>query len=388
MGTRTSFAGGGRLWLCLVLLGATICPAMASSWRVTNGDWFEGINWTGGVPGRNSLADISNGGTAAIYSGAVHVWIISVGAGTVVLGETGTVEADTEAVGALGAGTFTQTGGTHTVWTEMYMGRGTGGVGTYELSGSGSFLGYQLFLGDRGTGRFIQTGGTNTLSHLVRLGGDPTGVGIYELSGAGSLSAASVWVGNHGTGTFTQTGGTSTVIGNIYLGFSSGGEGEYGISGGSLAVGEVFVGSAGQGRFSITGAGAQITVSQAFAFGEDSAFSAVAGSTIHMAGAGFTNQNTDPADLTGLANLTLIFEGGTDSDDFEVAGEDRGAALTGWDANFELYKLQLGTGIPVQCGRIRLVDSYDNQSDGGTANEVLYADWLVMNAGASWCGPP
>lgn len=52
------------------------------------------------------------------------------------------------------------------------------------------------------------------------------------------------------------------------------------------------------------------------------------GATIHMTGSAFENESTDPADLAGLSNLSLIFEGGSANvDPFEVAGEDMGAVM-------------------------------------------------------------
>ena len=51
---------------------------------------------------------------------------------------------------------------------------------------------------------------------------------------------------------------------------------------------------------------------------------------IHMTGSDLENTNTNPADLAGLGNLALVFEGGSeDIDQFEVAGEDMGAVVEG-----------------------------------------------------------
>ena len=84
------------------------------------------------------------------------------------------------------------------------------------------------------------------------------------------------------------------------------------------------------GTLAITGTAAQVSISRLLRFGPISTFSAVPGATIHMTGADFENFNTDPAGLAGLGNLALIFEGGTGvTDDFEVAGQDKGADLSG-----------------------------------------------------------
>ena len=99
-----------------------------------------------------------------------------------------------------------------------------------------------------------------------------------------------------------------------------------------------------------------------------------------MTGAALENLNTDPADLAGLGNLTLIFEGGAAvTDDFEAAGQDKGADLAGWTNNFALSTLQLAGSA---AGRIRLVDTFDNRP-GWVGDEAVYTGTLVMNAGAT-----
>jgi len=64
----------------------------------------------------------------------------------------------------------------------------------------------------------------------------------------------------------------------------------------------------------------------------------------------------------------------------EAAGEDRGAAAAGWDENFALHTIELGSGAA--AGRIRLLDAFDNQP-GWVGDEALYTGTLVMNAGAT-----
>jgi len=182
-----------------------------------------------------------------------------------------------------------------------------------------------------------------------------------------------------GTATFTQTGGTNEVD-TLFLGRNLGSTGTYTISGGVLSSPTVCVGYDGAGTLSITGAAAQISVSNFLRFGADSTFTSVPGGTIHMTGAALENLSTAPADLAGLANLTLIFEGGTGvTDDFEAAGQDKGADLSGWTANFALGTLQLGGAA---AGRVALVDTFDNQP-GWVGDEALYTDTLIMNAGAT-----
>ncbi|MDP6380943.1 MAG: PEP-CTERM sorting domain-containing protein, partial [Phycisphaerae bacterium] len=165
---------------------------------------------------------------------------------------------------------------------------------------------------------------------------------------------------------------------DILLGRKAAGAGTYNISGGSLSVANFEVGPVGSGTLNITNAAADITVTNLLHFGADSTLTAVAGSTIHMTGSAFENENIDAADLAGLENLTLIFEGGVgDIDPFEVAGQDVGGVGAGWTANFALEALELG-GIDV--GYVQLVDNFDNQAG---FSEALYVNSLIVGAGST-----
>ena len=64
---------------------------------------------------------------------------------------------------------------------------------------------------------------------------------------------------------------------------------------------------------------------------------------------------------------------------FEVAGEDRGADLDGFDDNFAMGTLELAPDATVL-----LTDRFDNQQDGeGPCDEVLYVDTLIVGEGAT-----
>jgi hypothetical protein len=136
------------------------------------------------------------------------------------------------------------------------------------------------------------------------------------------------------------------------------------------------VGVAGSGTLNITGAAADITVSNLLRFGPDSTFSAASGATIHMTGSAFENVSTNEAALAGLEGLTLVFEGGwADVNPFEVAGEDMGNTHEGFQNNFRLSRLVLG-GADV--GKVQLVDLFNNGNRGGAA-EALYVVTLEVD---------
>ena len=124
-----------------------------------------------------------------------------------------------------------------------------------------------------------------------------------------------------------------------------------------------------------------VGVGGSIVFKQDSTLTAQEGAEIHMTGANFQNESTNSANLAGLSNLTLIFEGGSEVvDDLEVAGKDEGAVLSAFSVdNFLIGTLQLGGEA---AGRIKLVDNFDNQS-GWSGSEALYVSNLIMNAGAT-----
>ena len=395
-----------------LVAGAGADPPPHTCWQhdpATPGDWFEGANWTAGVPDGDDYADINSGGAAGIASGdaealelnlgysagdlgtvsqtggthtvnGLYVGRHSGGEGRYYLSGAGSLSAVVELIGYYGTGTFLQTGGTNTVGGingNLFLGYEAGGSGSYGLSGTGSLGAKNEWVGHMGEGWFSQSGGTNTVNGVLNLAGWSGATGTYELSGTGSLSAENEFVGKSGTGVFTQTGGTHAVTGTLRVGRYPVSRGTYTMSGGSLAAGSLIVGDEGKGALNISGACAEVAVSEVLRFGPLGRFTAVAGSAIHMTGSDFENWSASPADLAGLANLELIFEGGPGSlDSVEAAGQDVGAVAAGWTKNFALGGLTLGGAAG--CGRIELVDECDNLS----GDEALYVDALTLNAGA------
>jgi len=418
---------------------ASLAEDTGTYWQVETGDWSTGENWDNGEPGGSDTACINNGGTAHITQVGEVCDYLSLGnepgqSGTVQLSGTGQLSAwDEEYIGRGGTGTFTQSGGTNTVNGRLYLGYNPGSEGRYELS-DGQLSARRECIGYAygGINTFTQSGGTNTVDRDLWLGDVSGSQGRYELSGTGELSAYNEYIGRDGAGTFTQSGGTNTVEGDLWLGWLSHSEGRYQLSNtGQLSVYDEHIGRVGTGTFTqtggthtvqsctlgywsgssgtytmsagtvdvkslrisycpyehpgegvlnLTGPDADVIIRERLYFGPESTFTAVPRSTIHMIGAAFENENTDPTDLAGLGNLALIFEGGSeDVDPVEVAGEDMGSVLAGLENNFALDTLVLGDE---DVGRIMLVDEFDNQPgwDGG---EALYVNDLVLNPGAT-----
>ena len=76
---------------------------------------------------------------------------------------------------------------------------------------------------------------------------------ISGMSG-GSLATLNLYVGSGGTGTFTQTGGTNSINGSLTLGVSAADNGTYNLSGnGILSAPTAYVGYSGRGAFMQSG---------------------------------------------------------------------------------------------------------------------------------------
>jgi hypothetical protein len=105
----------------------------------------------------------------------------------------------------------------------------------------------------------------------------------------------------------------------------------------------------------------------------------VPGSQIHIVGGPwFRNYSQDENALSGLENLTLIFDAPNAVwDTFEVASLDRGSIAQGFQENFALAGLAVGGQTPVH---LTLYDQIDN---GNRASpECLYVHDLTINSGS------
>jgi T5SS/PEP-CTERM-associated repeat protein len=292
--------------------------------------------------------------------------------GTLKIGNTG--------YSGTGTGTFKQEGGEVEVAINAAVeldSYNTTAPPTYQMEG-GTLQATYLNIGNAVRGQFLQSGGSVNVYDIAMANSTPGSYGYYELNGAGQLAVANEYIGRNGTGVFYQTGGTHTVANRLWLGGVAG-EGSLRIHGGTFSAYDVQLLTAGS-SFGIESASSSVTIGNLLAFTDGTEFSAVSGSTIHMTGSMFENWSTNPTDLAGLSNLTMIFEGGlSDVDPFEIASEDFGLVMGGFDNNFALDTLQIGGA---DIGRLQLVNNRDNQPDFGSA-EVLYVRHLIVNPGST-----
>ncbi len=224
---------------------------------LTTGDMRVGVLNTGTVNqsgGTVSAASLTLGEIGSVPNGAGYYNLT----GTGQLNVSGD-----ESIGMFGYGQITQgaigdaglTG--NTVTGNLFLGAldnihpntgSTPRAGVYILN-SGTLSTYNTIVGSLGVGTFTQSGGTHTVTNNLVVGdqsipSDPTACGgactsggpsegMYNLIG-GTLSTGSTIVGNYGNGTFTQNGGTHTVTGNVTIAANPGSKGTYNLNGGVL----------------------------------------------------------------------------------------------------------------------------------------------------------
>jgi len=217
-------------------LATTPTPAFATDWTGTSStDWFDGTNWSAGVP--------TSGDDANIDTVTSHVTI------------AGTAKARGLFVGNFGTGALTiQNGGTLSDLVS-YIGNFAGSTGTVTVTGAGSSwtTSYDLEVGNRGTGTLTIQNGGKVSSHTSYIGYNAGSTGTVTIDGAGSslTSSATFHVGHKGAGSLTiQNGGTvSDVIG--YIASNAGSTGTVTVTGNGsswansldLAVGNSGIGS-------------------------------------------------------------------------------------------------------------------------------------------------
>ncbi len=148
-------------------------------------------------------------------------------------------------IGYGGTGSFMQSGGVFSLYAAagdhaLILGGNSGASGSYNLSG-GSLSSPSESIGGLGVGTFTQSGGTNTVYNphydYFTLGYSPSSSGAYSLSGSGLLTVTPPEaIGFMGSGTFTQTGGTNSASGGLVLAQYGGSTGTYNLNGGLLRV--------------------------------------------------------------------------------------------------------------------------------------------------------
>ena len=293
--------------------------------------------------------------------------------GSFTLGSGKTLTAVTEVIGYSGTGSFTQSGGTHTVSGNLNLGYNSGSNGTYNLNAGSLLNGGNEYIGFSGTGNFTQSGGTHTVGTYLFLGYNYGSTGSYTLSG-GTLNVAADIGDYAGNGTFNLDGGTLNVTGsfidvaNFRLGNAAGSNGNFMLaSGKTLMAGTEVIGNNGTGTF--TNSGGTNTVGTL----------AINNGTYTLSGGTLTvNTSMDNSGVFELAGGTLTGNGTLANNNlvsgFGTIGGSGGfvsnALLTQNGGNITLTN----TGANANYGNIDLATPYQlrlngaNLSNSGTIN--------------------
>ncbi len=187
-------------------------------------------------------------------AGASGVYVLN--GGSLLLGSA--ASAGTLNVGLLGNGSFTQTGGSVAVQGvtgaegSVQVGRAAGTNAVYAMKG-GSLVSDRIFVGALGFGTFVQSGGTVSTSGsglFIGAGADG-GYGLSTVNGAATLTATVETVGGQGDGLFSQTGNAEHhVKQGLFVGAAAGHQGTFNMGGGSLDAAALQLGgSGGSGQF-------------------------------------------------------------------------------------------------------------------------------------------
>jgi len=187
------------------------------------------------------------------------------------MGGTANLTVDEERIGEPGIGSFNQSGGTHTIsgaTNPLWIASAVGSSGSYIMQGgilnvvnnvagtNGEAVGFN------GNGTFSQSGGTHTVGgsngNLV-VGYSSTGVGTYTIS-AGLLQANSFYVGRDAgaTGTVNVNGGTVNVLTEFLdIALNAPATGTVNVTSGALTAQGIYVG----GKSSVGGGAGVLNIS-------------------------------------------------------------------------------------------------------------------------------
>lgn len=236
-------------------------------------------------------------------------------------------------------------------------------------------------------GYFNQSGGAHIVDNDLSFGKSNYSSPQYHLTGgtlhvkgnileynSSSLSSTSYFYINGGT--LTHDGSLSG-IDNFYIGNSE--NSEYALNGTFFQVENMLIGGTSTtGKFTINDTSIPVEISKNLQFNKKAHIEVVKGSNLSLTGS-LKNYIQDPDRMNDFNNLSLTFEGGSeDFNPFEVGGKDLGNVDVGTVFNFAMDTLTLGGA---DIGKVRLVDSYDNQL-GWDGNEALYVDALILQAGS------
>jgi fibronectin-binding autotransporter adhesin len=254
--------------LCFIvaigILGFACSTQAQDLWTAGDGDWFDGANWSTGVPTNITLAEVDNGGSANIGmpGAAASDLILGDGAadsGTVTLTDSATLAITNFLyVGGDGVGNLeiNVDGSGVTVGFAVYVGSFSGSVGTVVVTGPDSMYSLTsgaMFVGANGNGtmQILEGAGVHTMGYAY-IGAFSGSQGLVQVSGVNGL--ASEW----------------TVDQRLSIGDSGQGELDV-LDGGKVDPNRVAIGrlAGSNGLVVVDGAGSQLNSANDFYVGGD-----------------------------------------------------------------------------------------------------------------------
>ena len=238
-----------------------------------------------------------------------------------------------ETVGDTGTGEVVQSGGTHSVVTNLILGNTATGNGSFSVNYTGSLSAGDITVGNYGTGILnISTGGslvtTNELTSYIGRYDNSTGSATVTGTGSSWTNNASFAIGGDGAGTLNIENGGWVTSGKSRLGGSSSGQGTVTVSGtGSswTTSGEVswvdvspvlIIGLSGTGTLNIDSGGLVTSPDGDLGYGDTG--SGVV--TVTGIGSTWTNTGTLNIGLNGTGILSILNGGSVSSQSGSIGG--------------------------------------------------------------------
>ena len=290
-------------------------------------NWSDGSNWSTGTLPSNAANVVLN--SSATNPGVnLDLTVTANSVANLTLNGTGGATATlnlsqynlgisaNEVVGATGAGSVAQSGGTHSVGIGLTLAQVTGSTGSYTLSDGNLKVGGNLVVAAAGAATFTQTGGGNSIGHSLSIGSGTGSVGIYNLAGGSLAVGTNLVVGDNGSGTMIQSGGSNTIATSLTLGNGTGSTGTYLLGDGTLFVPTETIGVSGIGVFNQTGGihNIKYNVGTALSIGKNSSYNLSDGSLSvngSEAIAGTFNQSGGTHTINASSASALVISTGT-----------------------------------------------------------------------------
>ena len=197
--------------------------------------------YSGAISGSGAVAKVG-AGTLTLAGSATPGGTLTVSGGVLALGSSSSISTGASYVGGASGASVNQAGGTHST-AALTLGQDAGSSGTYSLSGDPATVTLtvtgNVTVGGSGAGTFNQSGGTHSIGGNLLVSAAGAATGAYTLS-SGALSVGGdvrLDTRDYGSAAFTQTGGTHTVAGMLSIRGSATPVASYTLSAGTLTTG-------------------------------------------------------------------------------------------------------------------------------------------------------